>query len=508
MIEMVLSGAVLRVFQALLQAFPTIIVGLLVAGVFRRLLGYSATRRLFGGTSWRAIPQAWALGMLLPVCSLGVIPVIREMRRAGVSGGAILAFALTAPLFNPISILYGLTLADPIVIFAFSACSLLVVTVVGVAWDRLYPGTDRATPELPPVAVGYKRMIAVAVAGLREMGGGSIAPIAIGLAGVALLAAVLPHGMLQSSAEGGDPWAPLMMTIVAIPAYATPITAMSQVASMFQHGNSVGAAFSLLVFGAGANLGIVAWMASNYGWRRTSVWFTILVAIVVALAYGVDRPLHPRGAEPAGHTHAFDGYCCPYQESTRSPAKATMETIFGKTLRHEWLGLGTLALLALAGLCLNRFDATGRIEAWLEQSPEEKLKYDLVLPPAALGAISLVGLVAFSVFGCFLYYPPVEEILADLQAVNAEVVTAANSQNWEHALLWIPFYDDWTRKLQVSVVLRGGKISEYQRMRARILRDKLEILEHEVEDQEVEESQKIAIEVQRSYRRLVAAYRK
>ena len=71
MIELLFWGGVLRFVQALVQASPTIVVGLLVAGVFRRLLGHEGTRRLFGGQTWRALPQAWLLGMLLPVCSLG-----------------------------------------------------------------------------------------------------------------------------------------------------------------------------------------------------------------------------------------------------------------------------------------------------------------------------------------------------------------------------------------------------------------------------------------------------
>ena len=122
--DSLLWGAVLRFAQALVQATPTILIGLIVAGVFRQLLGHSGTRRLFGDNTWRSLPQAWAVGMLLPVCSLGVIPVLREMRRAGVSGGAILAFGLTAPLFNPISVLYGLTLADPIVTVSYTHLTL------------------------------------------------------------------------------------------------------------------------------------------------------------------------------------------------------------------------------------------------------------------------------------------------------------------------------------------------------------------------------------------------
>jgi uncharacterized membrane protein YraQ (UPF0718 family) len=92
--------------------------------------------------------------MLLPVCSLGVIPVVREMRRAGVSAGAILAFALTAPMFNPLSMLYGLTLSKPSVILAFAFSSMVIVTLVGAALNRLFPGTTNEEPAPPPVAYG------------------------------------------------------------------------------------------------------------------------------------------------------------------------------------------------------------------------------------------------------------------------------------------------------------------------------------------------------------------
>ena len=506
MIELLFWGGMLRFVQALVQASPTIVVGLLVAGVFRRLLGHKGTRRLFGGQTWRALPQAWLLGMLLPVCSLGVIPVVREMRRAGVPGGAILAFGLTAPLFNPISVLYGLTLANPVVIVTFSFCSLVIVTVVGWGWDRLFPGT--VITEEPPkrVAYGIKRLIAIGVAGARECAGPAALYVLAGLLGVALLSVALPHGSLQTAAEHDDPWAPLFMTAVAIPAYATPMTAMVQLASMFQHGNSVGAAFALLALGAGANLGLVAWMVRSYGWYRSVVWFALLLAVVLGLAYGLDKPLYPHGVEPAGHTHAFDVYCCPFAEGTANPAALTWQLLKEKTAAHEIVGLAGLAVFLVGGLVLRWFDAQGRFETWLERQPDEMGRYDIVLPEAVLAGAALVCLVAASIFGCYVYYPPPAEILAEMSMIHAEMLVAANTQDWDTALYWIPIFDDWTRKLQVSLFLRGGELSEYRRMKASILRDKLELLEHEVEDREVGEARRAAIGVSKAYRRMRDAY--
>ncbi|MCA9089423.1 MAG: permease, partial [Planctomycetaceae bacterium] len=311
MTETLIWGFLLRFLQSLISAAPFILAGLAIAGVFRRLIGRGLTTRMFGGNSKRSLMQAWLIGMLLPVCSLGVVPVIREMRRMGLKGGTILAFAMSAPLFNPLSVLYGLTLSEPLAIVAFAFCSLVVVTGVGWIWDRWFPDSGTNEPDLPTVGYGIKRMLSVGVAAVREAGGISALYVLIGLVGVASLGVILPVGVMQHAMNGDNPVAPLTMTAVAIPVYATPMLAMSQLGMMFQHANSPGAAFVLLTLGAGMNLGLVAWMVRQYGWKRSGVWFALLLVVVIGLAYGVDRPLFPHEIDPADHTHAFDIYCRP-----------------------------------------------------------------------------------------------------------------------------------------------------------------------------------------------------
>ena len=139
MFSVMLAGATQRMVEVAFQAAPTILVGIVVAGVIRYLVGYDQLRRWLGGGLLASLFKGWVLGMLLPVCSLGELPVIREFQKAGVRGGTTLAFGLTAPLFNPISVLYGLTLSDPFTLFVFCLGSLTVVSLLGVLWDRLIP---------------------------------------------------------------------------------------------------------------------------------------------------------------------------------------------------------------------------------------------------------------------------------------------------------------------------------------------------------------------------------
>ncbi|TWT29635.1 permease [Blastopirellula retiformator] len=508
MIQLLFWGAILRFCQAGVAAIPTIMIGILVAAIFRVWLGPAGTRRLFGGSGMKSLFAAWLIGMLLPVCSLGVIPVAMELRRAKLSGGTILAFALTAPLFNPISVLYGLTLSDPLVIITFSFCSLVIVTGCGWLWDRFFPTAEtedlEASEQIPE---GWRRLLATATFGLRQVTGPAMGYVIVGLLGVALLSAILPYGSLQQSAEHDDPTAILFMTAIAIPAYATPMVAMVQLASMFAHGNSVGAAFSLLALGAGANVGLIAWMTQSYGWSRTAAWFGLLIGIVVGLAYSVDGPLYPQGVEPAGHTHAFDGYCRPFSAGTANPITATWTELTKKIAPHEKVAVMLFGVALLFAIGLRLADPQQRLESWLRAAPPAApQKFDRTIPGPVLGAISLVGLVITSIAGCYLYYPPPHEIFEEMRAINAEVIYGARTAHWEVAQHWIPIYDDWSRKLEVSQFLRSGEVEPYHQYKGQVFREYLERLEHAVEDEDQELAKELSSKVGASYTRLRKSY--
>jgi uncharacterized membrane protein YraQ (UPF0718 family) len=510
MFETIFWGAVLRFGESLLQAAPTILVGFFVAGIIRRFLGYELTYRLFGGNSRRGLIQAWLIGMTLPICSLGAIPVIRELRRTGLPGGTILAFALAGPLFNPLSLLYGLTLSEPKTILGFALCSLAVVTVVGFLWDRFFPATARPEPAPPPVPQGPKRLASLVVFAAREICGVGSLYILVGLSGVILLAVVLPPGSLQHSMGNDNPYAPLVMTAVALPAYTTPMLAMSQLGMMFQHGNSVGAAFVLLAFGAGMNFGTLAWMWRTYGPRPSLTWLGLLMCVVIGLSYGVERPLRPADAPAADHTHAFDVYCQPFVAGEAAPFQRSLERLRQNRGLHEVAGIAVLGALLAAGIALRAFDPRRRVDSWLERPADASIGgtrgFDIVVPNGVVGGFIVLGIVAFSVVGCCAFYPPPSEVFEEMRIVKGEALGAAISGEREHAEQWLAVWDDWTRKLQVGVYLRRGSLSQYHRMKARVLREKLELLEHEVAEGDREEISKVTADISLAYRRLQHAY--
>src|SRR4029077_3583081 len=67
-----------RTLQTLAVAAPTLLCGLLLAGAIRGMVGPTAVRRWFTDDPRIGPARAWLTGLLLPVCSFGVLPIAWE----------------------------------------------------------------------------------------------------------------------------------------------------------------------------------------------------------------------------------------------------------------------------------------------------------------------------------------------------------------------------------------------------------------------------------------------
>jgi uncharacterized membrane protein YraQ (UPF0718 family) len=480
-LETVVWSIVLRTGQIVVEASTTLLVGLLVAGVMRRMLGAEGIRRLFGGAGWRGLLRAWAVGTVLPVCSLGVIPIAREMRRAGVRSGIILAFVLAAPHINPLSLLYGLTLSEPLVIICFALGSLVTALATGALWDWFLAQDEDVAPpgEEPMPAPGPKRLAAVVVTAGREAVNPTMGFVLIGLLFTGVFAGLLPHGCLSTTMRHDDWISPLLMAAVATPIYTGPLQGMMRLGLMFEHGNSVGAAFALFELGIGVNLGLIVWLIMLFGWRRILLWLALIMGVTLGMAYAAERPLY-FAHEEANHTHAFDDWTSPFVSGSMAGWHEVREKILQKVEILEPVALAGLAFLILVGLLARWLDRDGRLEAWLTRAPPAVDRpvslWNRDVPGPVLGVAALAGLVAFSVVALYIYYPASKDTFDEILHVRAEAWSAVHSGNKEEAIRRIQHWDLLTRKLQVGVFIRTGRLNAEATTLTEDLRERLEDL--------------------------------
>ena len=508
MFEYYFSGAAVRLSQVVIYSATWIVVGCMIASIFRCMLGPEKVRKIFGDGTRRGLLTGWFIGMLLPVCSLGVIPIVYEMRRCGVKIGTIIAFGLTAPLFNPLSVLYGLTLSDPIAILSFSLCALLIVSFLGWVWDRFFSKNDVVDVEKEKLPTpGLKRALAVFHQASSYLIGRTAIYMSVAIFFSVVVAVMFPKGYLQNQVERDNLLAPVTVAAIATPIYTTPLLAMSQIGGMFQHGNSIGAAFSLLILGAGVNIGLLAWFGHALGYRRVFLFFVMLSATTIGLAYVVDKPLYPKGVEPAGHSHAFDVYTHPFHSAQTQMSEVAWHGIVDFWSSNEFGGTFLLLGLLVAGLIFGYLERSRNLWQWYcsENKGSRKIR-DVSVPGWVLGSLAVVGLIASSIVGCYLYYPAPDDLFGDLAIVNAECVLAAKNKDWETADKWIRYSDDLSRRLEIGVFLRTGHVEKYQSAKAKIYREKLDILKEMVTDRDGQSIGKKAIEVHRAYLRMRSAF--
>jgi uncharacterized membrane protein YraQ (UPF0718 family) len=511
MVEGMFWSVLLRTGQIAIEASTTLLVGLLVAGVMRRMLGAGGTQKLFGGKGWNGLFRAWAVGMLLPVCSLGVIPIAREMRRAGVPSGTILAFVLAAPHINPLSLLYGLTLSEPLVIVCFATGSLVIALTAGAVWERYFAcATDDASTgnEAMP-APGLKRPLAVAVTAARESVNPTMGYVLLGLVFTGVVTGLLPHGCLGTTMRHDDLTSTALMTAIALPLYSGPLQGMMRLGLMFEHGNSVGAAFALFELGIGINLGLMVWLAVLFGWRRVALWFALIALVTMGLGYAAERPLYFANEE-ASHTHAFDEWTSPFAAGSGANWEAVRGKLLQKVEVLEPVALSGLLLLALLGVGLAKFDRAGRVEAWLTTAPPTsegaRSVWKRDVPGPVLGLVVLLGLVVFSMVALYIYYPAPKEAFDQIVRVRTEAITAVRTGHKEEAIRQIQHWDLLTRKLQVGVFIRTGRMDTEVTKVTEDLRERLEELRDALLAGNVTEAKEMLPKVEEAYRRCRAAY--
>ena len=149
---------VIVLFSILLEAFPFILVGALVASVIEVLVTPEQVQRLVPRNPVLAVGMGALLGAIFPVCECGVIPVVRRLIRKGVPLPAAVSYLLAAPIVNPVVIV------STIIAFRGGAESILVpvlrvalgvsiAIVVGLLVGRLARQDDLLTEAARPQVV-------------------------------------------------------------------------------------------------------------------------------------------------------------------------------------------------------------------------------------------------------------------------------------------------------------------------------------------------------------------
>jgi len=291
------------VFVALTaRTAPALLLAFALAGAVHALVPRASLGWMRAGNPAIEAARGVAVGLPLPVCSCGVMPLFQSVAAQPVPATAALAFLIATPELGIDSILVSLPLLGPRLTVVRIAAAALLALAVGAILGRLVQRGGRsvvdaaaATVEPAEPAEPRQPLVARAAAGLR-FGFGEIvdrtAPwMVIGIAIASVAEPALRGAWWTALPAGGDVvlFALLGMPIYLCAAGATPLAAV-----LIHQGVSPGAALAFLLTGPATSAATFGLLARLHG-RRVALGFGAAMA-AGAIGLGlIASALLPRG---------------------------------------------------------------------------------------------------------------------------------------------------------------------------------------------------------------------
>ncbi len=309
--ELSVQAALIPLF---VETAPSMLLGLLGAGLLRTMTRARPEAWLRGGGSLAQALRGTVFGAPLQVCSCGVLPVAQGMLRASLPVAAVTAFMVATPELDVGGFVLSVRLLGlPLAVARFVAGATLAVGVgVGVAAvARRVALRVPAKPQRRHGLLSAPRPLASlpppadrSPAGVLRAGLDSFDQVAawyvFGLLLAAGFEAAVPPGTL---ARALGAWDVPLTAALAVPVYvcaqgATPLAAM-----MVHKGLSPGSALALLLVGPATN--VAAWRMLRQALGARVAWSFAAASLAGAIALGalVNR-IVPAGTLPEIHALA------------------------------------------------------------------------------------------------------------------------------------------------------------------------------------------------------------
>jgi uncharacterized protein len=318
-----------------LDTAPALLIGLLVAAVIHSFGSRLPVRWLTRGRPVGQAARGALVGIPLPVCACGVLPMAHSLRARGATPAFVLAFLVATPELGVET--FALTvrfLGWPFAVVRLVS-AVAIAFVAGLTVSAVVRRMARATPahDAAHAHDGHAHDATCAHAGhvhtLAAQGTpGARTPRAsqvlasfdelfqhvgpwafIGILAAAYTAAALPAAAFDGALGGGLDM--LLVTAIAIPSYVCASSATPLAAVLLAKGISPGAVLVGLLLGPATNVATVGWLRSSYGTRATVWAFIALVGTTWALALTVNTWLPQAPALPAdaaAHGHGWAAY--------------------------------------------------------------------------------------------------------------------------------------------------------------------------------------------------------
>lgn len=285
-------------WNVLMMMAPWLIIGFLLAGIVGVLMPREWAENAMGkAKGWKGVLNAVLIGVPLPICSCGVLPLTQALRKSGASKGAAAGFLISTPQTGIDSILATYSLLGPF----FAIMRPIAAFLTGIVGGGIVNLMTKNDVEVLTQSNGgtekkghcccccchgkeahkEEKKPNFIVASLKkswELFREVVKPLFVGLIIAAVVTAFVPENFFATTFGGNDYLAMPAMILIGFPMYVCSTASIPIAASMIAKGLTPGAAFVFLMVGPAINAASLTTVAQMIG-KKAAVAYALVISL-------------------------------------------------------------------------------------------------------------------------------------------------------------------------------------------------------------------------------------
>ncbi|MCR1849976.1 efflux transporter SaoE [Paeniclostridium sordellii] len=282
-----------------------LIISFIIAGLLHNLISPQRFQRSLGNTKISSLLKSTVSGMLLPICSCGVIPIGISMYFSGAYLGPVLAFMTSTPIINPIAVILSLGLLGPDVTIIYVIAGFTIPMIVGILGNKLggpelcinQDEDEEIAIELEEESLSITQKI---IEGLKwsfsELALTISKYVVLGMLVAGFITTVFPSSIIQKYLGNPGVLSLGSIAILACIMYVCAVGHIPFIAALVASGASPGVAITFLIAGAATNLPELISMYKVIGKRTVAIYSITLTTCSLIVGYITNQLLMGRAS--------------------------------------------------------------------------------------------------------------------------------------------------------------------------------------------------------------------
>ena len=291
-----------------IETAPYLLLGMFFSGLIYIFIDSKFILKHIGSKSLSSILKSTLMGIPIPLCSCGVIPVASTIRNSGASKGSTVSFLISTPQTGIDSIFMTYGMMGPVFAIFRPFAAFISGIISGIVVNRFddeshnhvsknYSNQEKVNL-IERLKIGFNYGFVVLPSDI-------LVPLLQGLSVAAFISIVIPPDFIATYFSDSKYLVFILMLFISLPIYVCATASVPIAVALMAKGVSAGAVFVFLMAGPATNASSIAVVKKILG-KKVMFLYLFLVA-TISVFFGIVFDLFLRAELPISlHHHAHD----------------------------------------------------------------------------------------------------------------------------------------------------------------------------------------------------------